>query len=173
MYAVARPFLLALLWLVALIELALTAARIHHTEHLAGFHEPIVAALLATSLITMLWVPYALLTNLGRNRFANKSARSGLLHEGSGIIPWIMWLVCTAIFTNDIPAKRFCGVGNQCNLLIAIQAFGWIAFSLLTIYKAMLLMHASAHGLIGGGVGRGGAFGDKNVAAGPGVASRV
>ncbi|KLO11462.1 hypothetical protein SCHPADRAFT_891539 [Schizopora paradoxa] len=171
MYAVARPFLLVLLWIFSLVELGLTGARINHTEHLAGFHEGIVAALLATAVLTMLWVPYALFTNLGRNRYAGGSVRTGLLHEGGGgLIVWIMWLVCAAIFTNDIPAKRFCGVGRQCDLLIAIQAIAWICFSLLTIYKVMLLMHASAQGLIGGGrvATRGGVIGDKPVAAGPG-----
>lgn len=67
---------------------------------LNSISEGIVAALLATALLTMLWVPYALITNLGRNRFAGGSVRSGLLHEGGGgLILWIMWLVCTAIFT--------------------------------------------------------------------------
>lgn len=62
--------------------------------------EKIVAALLATAVLTMLWIPYALLTNLGRNRSGGGSVRNGLLHEGSGgFIVWIMWLVCAAIYT--------------------------------------------------------------------------
>ncbi|KLO15384.1 hypothetical protein SCHPADRAFT_927202 [Schizopora paradoxa] len=166
MYAVARPFLLALLWLAALAELVLTADRLHHTQSLAGFHESIVIALLVTSVLTLLWVPYALITSLGRNGLARGSVRSGLLHEaGGGLILWFMWLVCAAIYTNDIPAKRFCGVGTQCDLLIAIQALAWISFGLLTLYKIMLLMHASAHGVIGGGRAgtRGDGLGDKPI----------
>jgi len=163
MYAIARPFLLIILWIVALIELALTATRIHHTESLAGIHEGIVAALLAISVLTMLWVPYALLTGLGRNRFAGGSVRTGLLHEGgSGFIMWVMWLVCSAIYTNDFPAKQFCG-GDQCGLRTAILAFAWIAFSLVSIYKVMILMHASAEGLIHGGrAGTGSTYGGKS-----------
>jgi len=181
MYTVARPILLALIWIFSLIQISLTSDRIHHTRRHGGFYEPIVAALLATAIFSWLWVPYALVTNLALNGLSNRSVGLGLLHEGSAVIPWIMWLVCTAIFTNDIPAKRFCGFRGQCTILVDIQAFGWIAFSLLTFYLVMLLMHAAGHGLIGGDRGEraatparrpGGVDGDKPVGAGPGVADR-
>lgn len=71
--------------------------RAHH--NFFSISEHIVIALLVTSVVTLLWIPYALITSLGRNRAANGSVRSGLLHEGSGIIPWLMWLVCASIFT--------------------------------------------------------------------------
>jgi len=154
--------------MVSLALLGLTAYRVHHTKKLAGFYDPIVVELMVTAVLTMLWVPFAI---LGLLRRAVSSMTTGALHtEALGLfVLWVMWLVGSAIATNKWPSKAFCGFGKQCNVLIAIVALGWVAFGLLTLIVIAALMHyAAAHagGTFGRGVGaghNGAARGDKTL----------
>jgi len=65
---VIRIALYCTLWVISLVLLGLSAARIHYTENLSpsdplnggqDFYDPVVAELLATSIIVTLWSMFA------------------------------------------------------------------------------------------------------------------
>lgn len=121
----------------------MTGYRIHHTESsVANTYDPIVAALLVTSALTLLWVPFAAFVGL-----RNTTSRFGGLHHelGGGFVLWVMWLIESAIATNKWPTRTFARAvaedKKQGNILITIVAFGWLAFSVLSIVKVFLAMH--------------------------------
>lgn len=98
-YVPHRWALYSLLWAASVVELALTAFRIRHTNSLFGTHDPIVAELLVTSILTILWVPVTLLfhRSAGAGTGTALSPRHG--ETGGNLVLWIMWLVGAAIAT--------------------------------------------------------------------------
>ncbi|KAH8103745.1 hypothetical protein DFH11DRAFT_1520409 [Phellopilus nigrolimitatus] len=190
-YVPHRTGIYALLWLFALAELGLTGYRIHHTRSLAGVYDPIVAELLVTALLTLLWIPFTILfhhrgagTRAGDGGAANTGAGAGagarpgfsLLHGETflNLVLWLMWLIGGAIATNKWPNSLQTPPGKQGHVLRAIVALAWIAFGLLTLAKALAAMEYAALRARGAGAGVGAAgVGEKGVAgapaAGPGV----
>ncbi|TDL19858.1 hypothetical protein BD410DRAFT_841811 [Rickenella mellea] len=156
-YSTLRTPLYGFLWVTSLVLLGLTAYRIHFTRSSLHYYDKIIAALLATAIFTMLWVPVAMSMVIRTNR-----NRSRLRHEmGPLFVLWVMWLVESAIATNKWPARRFiCGAftNKQCNILTAIIALSWIAFSLTSLIMVLALMHGAANDTTGapaaGGYGR-------------------
>ena len=55
-----------------------------------------------------------------------------------------MYLVGAAIATNNWPSKHFIGTGKQAEVLVAIVALSWIAFSVLSMTGVLALMHHAA-----------------------------
>ena len=110
--------------------------------------DPVVVSLLVTSVLTLLWVPLGAFTAL-----RNSTSRYGGLHHelGGSFILWTMWLVETAVATNKWPTRAIArafafatevsGAKKQGDVLITIVAFGWLAFSFLSIIKLFLAMH--------------------------------
>ena len=100
-----RHALYSLIWIFSVIELGLTAYRIHKTRQ-AGYHEPIVAELLSVSIFTLLWIPIAsLLIRRATSATGNAGQTSTMHHHGETIgnaIIWLMWLVGAAIATVSI-----------------------------------------------------------------------
>jgi hypothetical protein len=163
-YALTRMPLYALLWVVAVIELGLTGFRVEHTRHVGKFYDPIIVELLVTSALTILWVPYASWSlNRLRTTNANGMTAANPEHHGNFVL-WVMWLVGSAIATNDWPTAAVRGVGKQSRILAAILAFGWTGFALLTLIGVVGLMHYAAASAVGG-TARGGVFGEKRTAA--------
>ncbi|THH05654.1 hypothetical protein EW145_g4638 [Phellinidium pouzarii] len=166
----------SLKWLTALAELGVTAFRIHHTNSVAGFYDAIIAELLVTSLLTLLWVPFTLLfhrsagtvgsgagSSSGRSRVSPLHAETG----GNSIL-WLMWLVGGSIATHKWPNRILAGFGKQGSVLLAIVALAWIAFGLLTLAKMFGMMEYAAARALDGGAGIAGR--DKPVqGAGPGT----
>ena len=94
-----RHALYSLIWIFSVIELALTAYRIHLTRK-SGYTEHIIAELLSTSIFTLLWIPFA---SLLINRSSSNSGNNSTIHHhgetiGNAII-WTMWLIGAAIAT--------------------------------------------------------------------------
>lgn len=103
-YVPHRWAIYSLLWAASVIELALTAFRIRHTNSVNGTFDPIVVELLVTSILTILWVPVTLLFHrsmdggaVGTGAGRVSSPRHG--ETGGNLILWIMWLVGAAIVT--------------------------------------------------------------------------
>ncbi|KAJ6541745.1 hypothetical protein B0H19DRAFT_1077540 [Mycena capillaripes] len=145
-HTIRRVFVYGFLWIVSVVLLGLTAARISFTRShtFNASWETYVALLLADAVITMIWVPIGWIM-LFHERF---SGRYGVHHEliGAGVL-WLLWLVGSAGFTNTVlPGTNYCPVGNQCGILGAILAFGWMGWSLLTILLILSLMGQAAAG---------------------------
>ncbi|KAJ7600690.1 hypothetical protein C8J56DRAFT_14892 [Mycena floridula] len=152
-YTIPRFFLYSLLWLVSVALLGVTAFRIHFTrQHFfpSPGYERIVAELLVTSILTILWTPFAFFM-LFRDRFTDTFGSPRVHHEHIGLsILWLMWLVGAVITTNRIiPGKNWCGVGQQCDVLTAILALAWTGWSLLTLLGIFSLMHTAAARAVG------------------------
>ncbi|KIY65137.1 hypothetical protein CYLTODRAFT_492565 [Cylindrobasidium torrendii FP15055 ss-10] len=151
-YNTPRLLTYALLWLFAVILLGLTAWRIHYTFRT----ENIIAEILATSVLTIVWVPIAVMFLLsGRSTRANNpdtvTVRSSRLHprlphEAAGwFVLWLMYLVGAAYMTNRIlPGRNYCRGYTHCSSLTTTLAITWIQWSLLTIIGIFMLMHYAA-----------------------------
>ncbi|KAJ7641930.1 hypothetical protein FB45DRAFT_1054311 [Roridomyces roridus] len=144
-YVPHRRLLYSLIWVIAVIELGLTASRIHYTRSNFNTHDPIVAELLITSFLTLLWVPLTFFfhrrvpgADTSRDRFG------GLHHESLGtLLLWLMWLVGAAIATHHWPNRSAVGSGIHADILLAIVAFSWVVFALLTIVGMLAWMEYS------------------------------
>lgn len=130
-YVPHRWAIYSLLWCAAVVELALTAFRIHHTRSLFGFHEAIVAELLVVSILTILWIPVTLLFHRsaggsGTGAGSALSPRHG--ETGGNLILWIMWLVGAAIVTVcHLSYSSFPSVWG------ALHCLHWLSFLLYSI----------------------------------------
>ncbi|KAJ7926203.1 hypothetical protein B0H13DRAFT_1973040 [Mycena leptocephala] len=144
-HTIRRVFVYGLLWIVSVILLGLTASRISFTRsNTNGNYETYIALLLADAVLTMLWVPIGWVM-LFHERF---SGRYGVHHEliGASVL-WLLWLVGAAGTTNTvIPGVNWCPIGEQCQILGAILAFGWMGWTLLTILLILSLMGQAAAG---------------------------
>ncbi|KAJ7244397.1 hypothetical protein B0H12DRAFT_1022493 [Mycena haematopus] len=161
-YVPHRRLFYGLIWALAVAELGLTAAHIQFTRSHFGTHEAIVAELLVTSILTILWVPVTLLFHRrapavnnnvnarGSSRVGGNSRFGGLHHETSGnLVLWIMWLVGAAIAAHRWPTRSFVGSGRQADILIALIAIAFVEFGLMTLVKVLALMEYSALGVTG------------------------
>jgi len=160
-----------LLWITSLIVLALTGYRVHHTKIFHpfhgghGFYDKIIVELLVTSALTLLWVPIGFhFLSRHRGTVANDAATSSRRPTLSGetsflTVLWVMWLVGAAIATNNWPLLAIAGHNKQGHVLIAIIALSWLAFTLVTLLKVLMLMHYAAANAMGaasaGGLGAG------------------
>jgi len=171
-YVPHRWAIYSLLWIVSVAELVVTAFRIHHTRALTGTHEAIVAELLVTAILTIIWVPLTLLFHRsanaadtsGRGTGSSLSPRHG--ETGGNLLLWIMWLVGAAFATHRWPTRGFAALSGERDIVISLVALAWVAFSLLTIAKIFGLMeYAAIRAANAGSYGNstGGAFRDKPV----------
>ncbi|GJE96156.1 hypothetical protein PsYK624_123490 [Phanerochaete sordida] len=147
-----RVFLYIALWLFAVVTLGLSAARIHYTLHIpAGdplnggqnFYDPIVAELIATSVITILWVPWVVSTI---TRTYDYGIVSTFLSETIGLfILFVMWLVGAAIATSNWGDLAWCHIYLPCRVLTALVAFAWMGFILIFILLIISVMFSVAN----------------------------
>ncbi|KAJ8085591.1 hypothetical protein PM082_004409 [Marasmius tenuissimus] len=149
--------------LFSIVLLGLTAARIHYTRNLPegdplnggiNFYDPIVAELLASSILTMLWSWFVIFTiHKRRERGFITTFRGELI--GSFIL-WVMLLVGAAIATSHRspespdPNARWgnlssCRMYKTCRILTALVAFSWITWSTLTIVMIISIVFASVN----------------------------
>ncbi|KAJ7641929.1 hypothetical protein FB45DRAFT_1054310 [Roridomyces roridus] len=136
-YPAHRRILYALAWAVAAIELGLTAERIHETR----FHYPIIAELLATACLTLIWAPLALVFH----RRSAGSPVSGLRSESFGnFVLWCMWFVGSAIATHRWPNRDIVGAGHRGHVLLAAVAFSLASFGIFTLIATSILMEYAA-----------------------------
>ncbi|KAI0295167.1 hypothetical protein B0F90DRAFT_1670204 [Multifurca ochricompacta] len=147
--SVVRIVLYSILWAFSVVLLGLTAARIHYTESLSPddplnggrhFYDPIVAELLATSILVMLWSMFAIHTiHTRRDRlilhtFATENIALFIL--------FVMWLVGTAIATSMWGNLGWCHHYSPCRLLTALVAVAWTGWVFLFFLLSASLVHA-------------------------------
>ncbi|KAI0338668.1 hypothetical protein BDW22DRAFT_1362759 [Trametopsis cervina] len=147
-----RIFLYVLLWLFSAVLLGLTAARIHYTLHIPlgdplnggnDFYDPIVAELIATSALTLLYVPWIIHVIARTAEYGWVSTFAG---ETVGLfILFVMWLVGAAISTSIWGDLSWCHQFQACRLLTAMVAFAWMGFILIFTLLLISLMFAVAN----------------------------
>ncbi|EJD05296.1 uncharacterized protein FOMMEDRAFT_18889 [Fomitiporia mediterranea MF3/22] len=138
-----RAILYSLLWVAAVIELGLTGWRVHHTKSTASFYDPIVVALLVSSILTIIWVPITTFLHVFKSKSLSAGEGYKPLHfESAGnTILWIMWLIEAAIATHKWPTRAFTGSGRDGHVLLTLVAFAWINFGLLSLAKVVVATH--------------------------------
>lgn len=145
-HTLSRLAIYALLWVVSVILLGLTAYRVNVTETQFESYELIIVELLVTCILTILWAPFAFLM-LTKDRFNDTFGSPRVHHEMIGVaILWLFWLVGAADTTNQIlPGHNYCFTdGKQCDVLTAILAFAWIGWSLLSLLFVLALLNNAA-----------------------------
>ncbi|KIK67200.1 hypothetical protein GYMLUDRAFT_37266 [Collybiopsis luxurians FD-317 M1] len=134
-----RISLYSALAIFSIVQLGLTAARLHYTTHLplgdplnggSNFYDPIVAELLATSILSIFWSWFIIhcIHKRHENRFIT-TFRGELIGL---FVLWLMQLVGAAIATTFWGKLSFCQIYQACRLLTALVAFGWMNFIILT-----------------------------------------
>ncbi|KAI0070218.1 hypothetical protein K474DRAFT_1609093 [Panus rudis PR-1116 ss-1] len=149
-----RVFIYVTLWLFAAVLLGLTAHRIHYTTHIppgdplnggADFYDPIIAELLASSALTLLWIPWVV-------HVLTRDAEYGFLGTFAGEILglfclFVLWLVGAAIATTFWGDLSWCHQFLPCRILTVIVAFAWMGwiliFTLLIISLLFAFMNSS------------------------------
>jgi len=140
----ARFVLYIILFLFALVTLALSAVRIHYTTHIPSydptnngvqFYDPVVVELLVTSILTVFWAPFVARTIHGRleHRFFSSFGAEliGLF------VFFILWLVGAAVATHTSNPPKLdvywgdlssCWFFWECRTLTAMLAFAWLSW---------------------------------------------
>ncbi|OCB90923.1 hypothetical protein A7U60_g1833 [Sanghuangporus baumii] len=170
-----RQALYVVVWAIAAAELGLTAFRVHSSTSTSSTYEPIVAELLAVSVLTVLFMPFIFLF-LRRSTYVSHSPATGkaetahtttsqdevycvvgaalkslLLNRWTlsslNSIIWVMWLVGAAIATHEWPTRASAGPGEQGRILITTVGLAWSAFGTLTLARYLAVLEISARKL--------------------------
>ncbi|KAF8466804.1 hypothetical protein DFH94DRAFT_676220 [Russula ochroleuca] len=149
---IVRIALYCILWILSLVLLGLSAARIHYTENLSPsdplnggqhFYDPVIAELLATSIIVMLWSMFAV--------HAIYMRCNQLVIHTFGVecivlsMIWMMWFTGTAIATSFWGNLGWCQQYSPCRLLTGLVAIAWIGWVLLLLLLGVALVHTFIH----------------------------
>ncbi|KIP02593.1 hypothetical protein PHLGIDRAFT_286143 [Phlebiopsis gigantea 11061_1 CR5-6] len=147
-----RIGLYVMLWLFAAVLLGLSAARIHYTLHIPpgdplnggnDFFDPIVAELIATSALTLLWVPWVIHVI---TRTYDYGLVSTFLSETLGLFTlFVLWLVGAAIATANWGNLAWCRIYLPCRVLTALVAFAWMGFIVVFVLLIVSLMFSIAN----------------------------
>ncbi|KAF9262045.1 hypothetical protein L218DRAFT_929996 [Marasmius fiardii PR-910] len=127
--------------LFAIILLGLCATRINNTLK-AHFHERIVAELLASAALTILWSWFIFHAIHARREGGFISTFRGEM-IGSFIL-WILLLVGAAIATSNFGDLSGCN-SFSCMLITALIAFAWITWGTLTLLMLTSALYATVH----------------------------
>ncbi|KAK7032811.1 hypothetical protein R3P38DRAFT_3312935 [Favolaschia claudopus] len=138
MLGIIRTTLYLFFGIFSLVLFGLTAARLHYTTHLPSgdplnngknFYDPIVAELLFSSLLGMMWACYAILTihHLREDRWIFSFAAEIVVL----CILFVLYLVGAAIATSIWGNLHFCHQFQACRILTAMLAFAWISWIVL------------------------------------------
>ncbi|KAI0027392.1 hypothetical protein K488DRAFT_90903 [Vararia minispora EC-137] len=139
-----------LLWLFSVILLGLSCSRIHYTTHLERtdplhngrpFYDPIVAELIATTILAILWAPFAVHAIWKRRE---RGLITSFAFEGVSLfVLWLMYLVGAAIATSIWGDLSFCRQFWQCRELTALVAFAWLSWiTLFSLFSFAILIPA-------------------------------
>jgi len=153
-----RVALYVLLWVFSAVVLGLTAARLHYTTHPGlppydplnnglPFYDPIVAELLASSILTLLWTSWVIHVIFRSFEYGRVTSFAS---ELLGLfVLFVLWLVGAAIATTVWGNLKWCWVYEPCRLLTALVAFawmGWIVLFALLLVSALFALSNSAFG---------------------------
>ncbi|KAF9556218.1 hypothetical protein CPC08DRAFT_711397 [Agrocybe pediades] len=146
MFHILRLLNWILIFMCSAVLLGLTAWRIHYTRSLGHFFEKVIAELLATSILGVLfslWFMSAIMARVGRGPLGRYSSELASL-----FILFVMFLVGAAITTHDFRNLGVCtGIFKVCRILQAIKAFSHILWilSLLGMLYTFLNMRQRRH----------------------------
>jgi len=136
------------LFLFSAVLFGLCAARLYYTTHLPAydplnnghkFYDPIVAELIITTAMTMLWSPVIAHAVHTRHESRKRHLFSFLFELlGLGIL-FIFWIVGAGIATSLWGNLHFCHMYRACRILTALVAFTWMGVIMLL---ALIVMSA-------------------------------
>ncbi|KZV92879.1 hypothetical protein EXIGLDRAFT_717843 [Exidia glandulosa HHB12029] len=142
-----RIFLFVFLWLLACVLLGLSADRIWYTRHLPTgdplnngkpFYDPIIAELLFTTSLAILWIPWILLA-IGRRREGLR--RYSFTHSVVGLfILTVLFIVGAAVSAHFWGGLSWCHRYWQCRILTALVGVAWAA-ALVSLLLFILEFH--------------------------------
>ncbi|KAA1466973.1 hypothetical protein DENSPDRAFT_812369 [Dentipellis sp. KUC8613] len=147
-----RITLYAILWIFSAVLLGLSAARLHYTLHLSpfdplnqgtSFYDPIVAELVVTTLLTMIWAPFIVHNIVTKREYGHLYTFTSEL-VGLFVL-FIFWLVGAAIATSFWGNLHWCHQYMQCRLLTALVAFAWLGWILIFALFLTSLLHSFAN----------------------------
>jgi len=139
------------LFLFSVVEFGLCAARLYYTTHLetsdplnggVSFYDPIIAEMLFTCLMTILWSPTIAHAVHTRHEYHKRWLMSFLFEILGLWALFLFWLVGAGISTNYWGNLRWCHTYKACRLLTAIVAFAWMGWVLILALLVMSLMFA-------------------------------
>jgi len=143
----------AILALFSFIVFGLTIGRLNYTNHLPrgdplnggrDFYDPDIVELLVTTLISMAWAGFVILTI---HRRVEDNLVSTFRGELIGLfIVWMFWIVGTSIATTQWGSLGFCAQFEACRVLSAIVAFSWLAWVVVSFNFGVSLTFILANG---------------------------
>jgi len=145
----ARFYLYYSLLLWSLLLFALSIARLSYTTHIPrgdplnggrNFYDPSVAALLATSILSLLYTPFILWVL--RTEWMHRVITLVYTEVAAASVLWIVLLGSTAAATNVWPDLSFCVQFRACTNLQAMIAFGWLAWISLSLILLITVVSA-------------------------------
>ncbi|KIY47713.1 hypothetical protein FISHEDRAFT_44814 [Fistulina hepatica ATCC 64428] len=157
-----RVVLYCVLVVFSIILLGLCAARLHYTLNLSPydpldngrpFYDPVVAELLFSSIMTILWGVYmAVAINRRIARFPVRT----LFHELIGLsILWLFWIVGAGVasvskFNSDTVtywgSLLWCQEYEACRVLTTLVAFVWLGWITITLIMGLNVLFIMANG---------------------------
>lgn len=151
-FSVIRMGMYSLLALFSILVLGLSAARLQYTTHLPigdplnngrSFHDPVVAEILFTTLLTIIWCIFIIYSI--HKRYENPYL-STFLGEIIGLsVLWIFWIVGAAIASTMWGNLGWCQTFEACRVLSAFIAFSWLAWLVLTLLLGFSLLFSFAN----------------------------
>jgi len=153
-----RIFLYVVLFVFSAVLFGLCCARLHYTLHLSPydplnhgnpFYDPIIAELVVTTIITMLWAP-TIAHGVHSRRESARGYLTSFLFEGIGLfILMVLWVVGAAISTKFWGNLHFCHQYETCRLLTALVAFVWMGWIIIFVLLFISVMFAYANNAFG------------------------
>ncbi|KAL1945336.1 hypothetical protein VTO73DRAFT_2187 [Trametes versicolor] len=148
----ARVGLYVVLWLFSAVLLGLTATRLHYTLRLPPgdplnngqpFYDPIVAELLVTSVLAMIWSSFIIHVIHRSYDYGRISTFAGELVGLMGL--FALFLVGAAISSTFWGNLFWCHQFWQCRILTVLVAFAWMCWVLVFILVFVSTMFAVAN----------------------------
>ncbi|KZT21816.1 hypothetical protein NEOLEDRAFT_1181362 [Neolentinus lepideus HHB14362 ss-1] len=150
-----RVALYSWLWVFSAVLLGLTAWRLYYTTHIplgdplnsgVDFYDPIVAELLATSILTLIWSSYIIhvISGVYERRLISRFRGEliGLL------VLFVLWLVGAAIATTYWGNLHWCWIYRPCRILTALLAFAWIGWITIFFIFVYTLLFALSNNVV-------------------------
>ncbi|KAF9484749.1 hypothetical protein BDN70DRAFT_849011 [Pholiota conissans] len=151
-FPIIRMVLYGVLAFWSFILFCLAAARLNYTNHLPrgdplnggrSFYDPIVVEVLITTLMTM---PFAVFIILSIHKRWEHPVVSTFLAEIVGLsVLWIFWIAGAAGTTSPWGNLGFCQQFEACRVLSALVAFAWLGWFTITALLAFSLLFSIAN----------------------------
>jgi len=110
------------------------------------FYDPIVAELLATSILTLIWSSYIIhvISGVYERRLISRFRGEliGLL------VLFVLWLVGAAIATSYWGNLHWCWIYRPCRILTALLAFAWIGWITIFFIFVYTLLFALSNNVV-------------------------